>query len=146
MVRSTIIGPLADVMGQLAQAIMMATAGADHTRMARRLAMASSDLGDLVMAMAVDINTVGPPTATVPLSQAPQQTTMPPSPPPQATGSSAWELAGLTDTEEKATQTAEDLQGVGDELPRPRSCSRVPAAHREEAASPAAAPQKRRTS
>ena len=58
------------------------------------------------------------------------------------TGSSAWELAGLADTAEKATQTAEDRQGVGDELPRPRSWSRAPAAHKEEAASPAAAPQK----
>ena len=142
MVRSTIIGQLADVMGQLSQAIMMATAGADHTRMARRLAMANSDLGDLVMAMAVDINTVGPPTTTVPVYQAPQQTTMPPSPPPQASGSSAWELAGLADTAEKATQTAEDRQGVGDELPTPRNCSRAPAAHKEEAAAPAAAPHK----
>ena len=82
MLRGTMIGQLADVMGQLSQAIMMATAGADHTRMARRLAMGNSDLGDLVMAMTVDINTLEPSTATVPLSQAPQQTTMPPSPPP----------------------------------------------------------------
>ena len=106
------------------------------------MVIANSDPGDLVKAMAMDINMVGLPTATVPLSQAPQQTTMPPSPPPQATGSSAWELAGLTDTEEKATQTAEDLEGVGGELPRPRSCSRAPVGHREEAASPAAVPQK----
>ena len=75
-------------MGQLSQAIMMATAGADHIRIARRLRMANSDLGELVMAMTVDINTVGPSTATVPFSEAPQQTRMQPLPPPQAMGSS----------------------------------------------------------
>ena len=40
---------------------------------------------------------------------------------PASDGLFVWELAGLAGTAEKATQTIEDRQGMGNELPRPGS-------------------------